>query len=59
MMIRNKNVCFLVETQHLCFMKIIQGWNNVCVCVCVCVCVRAFVFVTNEDTNVYNDMGMT
>ncbi len=24
---------------------------------CVCVCVR--VFVTNEDINLYNDMGMT
>ncbi len=28
-----------------------------CVCVCVCVCVR--VFVTYEDTNLYNDMGVT
>ncbi len=26
----------------------------VCVCVCVCVCVRVY-----EDTNLYNDMGMT
>jgi len=26
-----------------------------CVCVCVCVCV----YVVYEDTNVYNDMGMT
>ncbi len=30
-----------------------------CVCVCVCVCVCAHVFVTFEDTNLYNDMGMT
>ncbi len=29
----------------------------VCVCVCVCVCVR--VYVVYEDTNLYNDMGMT
>ncbi len=26
-----------------------------CVCVCVCVCV----YVVYEDTNLYNDMGMT
>ncbi len=35
----------------------------VCVCACVraseCVCVRAPFFVTNEDINLYNDMGMT
>ncbi len=29
----------------------------VCVCVCVCVCVH--VYVVYEDTNLYNDMGMT
>ncbi len=28
-----------------------------CVCVCVCVCVR--VYVVYEDTNLYNNMGMT
>ncbi len=28
-----------------------------CVCVCVCVCVH--VYVVYEDTNMYNDMGMT
>ncbi len=28
-----------------------------CVCVCVCVCVH--VYVVNEDTNLYNNMGMT
>ncbi len=27
------------------------------VCVCVCVCVR--VYVVYEDTNLYNNMGMT
>ncbi len=37
----------------------------VCVCVCVCVracvraCVRVHVYVVYEDTNLYNDMGMT
>ncbi len=30
---------------------------TVCVCVCVCVCVH--VYVVYEDTNLYNDMGMT
>ncbi len=28
-----------------------------CVCVCVCVCVH--VYVVYEETNLYNDMGMT
>ncbi len=33
--------------------------ESMCVCesVCVCVCVR--VYVVYEDTNLYNDMGMT
>ncbi len=32
----------------------------VCVlCVCVCVCVCEHVYVVYEDTNLYNDMGMT
>ncbi len=31
--------------------------TNMCACVCVCVCVR--VYVVYEDTNLYNDMGMT
>ncbi len=33
----------------------------VCVCVCmfVCVCVCVHVYVVYEDTNLYNDMGMT
>ncbi len=33
-----------------------------CVCVCVCVCVGGgggHVYVVYEDTNLYNDMGMT
>ncbi len=29
----------------------------VCLCVCVCVCVH--VYVVYEDTNLYNDIGMT
>ncbi len=35
----------------------------VCVCVqehaCVCVCMCGHVYVVYEDTNLYNDMGMT
>ncbi len=31
----------------------------VCVCVCLCVCVCGHVYVVYEDTNLYNDMGMT
>ncbi len=31
----------------------------VCVCVCVYVCVCVHVYVVYEDTNLYNDMGMT
>ncbi len=31
--------------------------SDICVCVCVCVCVH--VYVVYEDTNLYNDMGMT
>ncbi len=30
---------------------------KLCVCVCVCVCVH--VYVVYEDTNLYNDIGMT
>ncbi len=29
------------------------------ICVCVCVCVCGHVYVVYEDTNLYNDMGMT
>ncbi len=32
---------------------------SVYVCVCVCVCVCGHVYVVYEDTNLYNDMGMT
>ncbi len=37
------------QNEHVCV--------GVCVCVCVCVCVR--VYVVYEDTNLYNNMGMT
>ncbi len=30
-----------------------------CVCVCVCVGGGGHVYVVYEDTNLYNDMGMT
>ncbi len=31
----------------------------VCVCVCACVCVCLCVFVTYENTHLYNDVGVT
>ncbi len=37
----------------------VRPLNPACVCVCVCVCVRVHVYVVYEDTNLYNDMGMT
>ncbi len=45
--------------------KLLNGCVCVCVCVCVCgcvcvcVCVWGHVYVVYEDTNLYNDMGMT
>ncbi len=33
--------------------------GRVFVCVCVCVCVCGHVYVVYEDTNLYNDMGIT
>ncbi len=39
------------------FHLFIRIWYSVCVCVCVCVCVH--VYVVYEDTNLYNNMGMT
>ncbi len=37
--------------------RVYHNYNFKCVCVCVCVCVH--VYVVYEDTNLYNDMGMT
>ncbi len=49
----------LMETRLL--SSIFHHWHLVTlsggVCVCVCVCVH--VNVVYEDTNLYNDMGMT
>ncbi len=43
--------------------KDIKNKNNavivVVICVCVCVCVWGNAYVVYEDTNLYNDMGMT
>ncbi len=45
--------------------NVMEHWMNEskvaahCVCVCVCVCVCGHVYVVYEDTNLYNDMGMT
>ncbi len=37
-----------------------KTWKpNMCVCVCECVCVCVHVYVVYEDTNLYNDMGVT
>jgi len=47
-MMFNLNICHLL---YVCM--------YVCVCVCVCVCVSGHVYVVYEDTNLYNDMGMT
>ncbi len=41
-----KSYCHLLSRSHT---------AGVCVCVCVCV----HVYVVYEDTNLYNDMGMT
>ncbi len=45
----------------VCVCKCVCVWVCLCesVCVCVCVCVCVHVYVVYEDTNVYNDMGMT
>ncbi len=40
---------------HLTFKALLLILDSVCVCVCVCV----HVYVVYEDTNLYNDMGMT
>ncbi len=44
--------------EHLPLQRSLHGPAvSVCVCVCVCVCVH--VYVVYEDTNLYNNMGMT
>ncbi len=45
-------VCFVISLS-ICYL--LFKCRVVCVCGCVCVCV----FVVYEDTNLYNDMGMT
>ncbi len=42
----------------------VRARESLCVCVfslceCVCVCVCVHVYVVYEDTNLYNDMGIT
>ncbi len=50
---------------HACMCACVRACVCVCVhaCMCVracaCVCVCGHVYVVYEDTNVYNDMGMT
>ncbi len=36
-----------------------KHFSVVIIIVCVCVCVCGHVYVVYEDTNLYNDMGMT
>ncbi len=43
----------------VCVCVFVRDCVSACVRACVCVCVRAPFFVTNEDINLYNDMGMT
>ncbi len=53
--VRESDVCVCVICVCVC----------VCVCVCLCVCLCAslcqcvLVYVVYEDTNLFNDMGMT
>ncbi len=48
-------VLMRILNNHLPFFIYISVFSFVCVCVCVCV----HVYVVHEDTNLYNDMGMT
>ncbi len=43
----------------VCVCVCVHACMRACVRVCVCVCVHVRVFVTYEDTHLYNDMGMT
>ncbi len=65
------NLSWITEINEL-FHDIIIYWDapvlsgpaismcvSVCVCVCMRVCVCVHVYVVYEDTNLYNDMGMT
>ncbi len=38
-------------------LSMLKNLPKLCVCVCVCVC--GHVYVVYEDTNLYNDMGIT
>ncbi len=49
-----QNICIQIWTNVLCHVCV-----NIYVCVCVCVCVCVHVYVVYEDTNLYNNMGMT
>ncbi len=51
-------MCLLTYSPFWMSLKItFYNCNKVSVCVCVCVC--GHVYVVYEDTNLYNDMGMT
>ncbi len=50
-------MCLLTYSPFWMSLKITILYLQQSVCVCVCVCVR--VYVVYEDTNLYNNMGMT
>ncbi len=63
-------VCIITFTQSRCDLSQLIYFTRhlmlaVCVCVCVCVCVWCVcvlcvhVYVVYEDTNLYNDIGIT
>ncbi len=43
----------------MCLFVCVRMRESVLMCVCVCVCVCVHVYVVYEDTNLYNNMGMT
>ncbi len=53
----NKPNLFSYSNKIQCIVKSKTTYASIIWLVCVCVCVR--VFVTYEDTNLYNDIGIT
>ncbi len=50
------SVCFMCASVCVC---VCVFYVCECVCLCVWVCVCGHVYVVYEDTNLYNDIGMT
>ncbi len=60
----SKDVWFVLLTKFsvyvcVCVCVCVRVCVRACVRACVCVCVCGHVYVVYEDTNLYNDMGMT